>query len=162
VLLFVSPSTDRGLVMVTHNYVKKTDGDATAGSTNFACNVQAGVNLYMYNNVFWSNSAISTHRDLRWAGATLIDKNKNVMVSNRADGTGYNTTGDMDATARTDAQTYTLATYNTTTHEITGGGYSSGSLLNAGVDVRATVKSFGSHRNLLGDLLDSTPNVGPI
>jgi hypothetical protein len=162
-LLSMAPdTTKRGQVMVTHNYVKKTDGDGTNGSSNFACNIQSGVHVSLYNNIFWSNPAISAHEDLRWAGATLIGKDKNVMVTNRAVGTGYNTTGDMNATARTDAQTYTNVTVATGPVTFTGGGFSSGSLLNAGSDRIASTRTFRCSKNLVDAVLDSTPNVGPV
>lgn len=162
--LTLSPTaTQRGQVMVTHNFVKKTAGDGTGGTSNFAILIQQGVYVNMYNNVFWSNNATGTNRDLRWTStATLVGKDKNVMVTNRADGTGYNTTGDMDATARTDAQTYVQTTVGTGPVTFTGGGYASGSLLNAGSDRRGTSRAFGCSRNLLDQALDSTPNVGPI
>jgi hypothetical protein len=161
--LTLSPQTgNRGQVIVSHNFVKKLSGDSSGGTSNFCISCNTGNYVHMYNNVFWSNNSISTNRDCRWAGATLVGKDKNVMVTNRADGSGYSTSGDMDATARTDAQTYVQTTVSTGPISFSGGGYASGSLLNAGTDRRASTRSFGCARNLLGEALDSTPNVGPI
>lgn len=161
--LFVS-NTARGTYWVTHNFFRKTEGDGTGGSSNFAGLIQANCHVHLYNNIFWSNPSISSNRDLRWNSATLLGKDKNVMVTNRADGTGYDSTGDMDATARTAAQSYVLTTVSANPVSFSGGGLPPGNALRgAGIAKHAAGRSFGTKHDLLGALLDtSAPDVGPI